>query len=59
MFGSASRRASCGEYGQSGVRADDRALALLGDDRGVAGRGEVGEVDSHAGHRGRRAAETS
>ena len=35
------------EYGKSGVRADDGALAFLCDDRGVFRRGEFGEVDSH------------
>ena len=45
------RDAACflGEQRQPGVRADDRALALLGDDRGVPGRGEVGELGPHAG----------
>ena len=48
MLGSASRRASSARTRKPGVRADDRALALLGDDRGVFRRGEFGEVDFHA-----------
>ena len=49
MLGSATRRASSASMRQPGVRADDRALALLGDDRGVLGRREVGEWPSCAG----------
>ena len=40
-----------GEDGQAGVRPDDGALELLGDDRGVSGRGDLGEVDFHTDRR--------
>jgi hypothetical protein len=36
-----------GEDGQSRIRTHDRALAFLCDDRGVCGRREIGEADSH------------
>ncbi len=44
------RNASCflGKRHEPGARADDRALAFLGDDRGVAGRREFGKLRSHA-----------
>ena len=44
------RDAACffGESCQPGVRADDRALAFLSDDRGVLGRHEFREC-RHAG----------
>ena len=35
------------EDGKTGVRSDDGTLAFLSDDRGVRGRGEFSEVDSH------------
>ncbi len=37
-----------GEHREPGVGADDRALALLRDDRGVPWRRQLGEVGSHA-----------
>ena len=46
MLGSAYAACLLGEHRQPGVGADDGALALLGDDRGVPGRRELGEVDA-------------
>ena len=47
MLGSAWRCAPLGERAESGVGPDDGALEFLGDDRGMSGRGDVGEVDTH------------
>ena len=49
MFGNATRRASSASSAKPSVRTDHRALTFLGDDRGVSGRREVGELGPHAG----------